>query len=199
MALWITADWHIGETRLETLQRPFKSMDDHIDVLVDRFNSVVSPNDEVVVAGDVIYRDAPKSMLENVSRFNGKKTLVRGNHDRGYTDDELLRYFDKVIGEGDGITLNACGIECWVTHYPSQSRPDLFNLVGHVHSAWKYQLNMLNIGVDVNHFYPININKIPFHYDAICKYYDGDIWIAYSELNSQFFGKRGKNSFYFQK
>lgn len=199
MSLWITSDWHIGETRFEVLQRPFNTPEDHINTLVDRFNSVVGPKDEVLVVGDVVYKDAPKEMLSHVERFHGKKTLIRGNHDRGYTNEEFSQYFDKIIEEGDGIAINAYGVDCWVTHYPSQSRSDLFNLVGHVHGAWKYQLNMLNVGVDVNHFYPLSSTKIPFHYDAVCKYYDGDIWIAYSELNSQFYGKRGKNTFYFQK
>lgn len=198
MSLWLTADWHLGETRLEMLQRPFKSTDEHIDVLVERFNSVVGKDDEVLMVGDVVYKNAPKSYLEHVSRFNGKKTLIRGNHDRGYTNEEFLRYFDAVIDEGDGMKINACGIDCWVTHYPSRGAANLFNLVGHIHSAWKYQLNMFNVGVDVNHFYPVSAELIPFHFNSICKYYDGDVWVAYSNINLQFCGKRGKEGFYFQ-
>lgn len=199
MALWLTADWHLGEDRFEIMQRPFKSVDDHINLLVERHNSVVGPDDEVLVVGDVVYQNADKTYLECVSAFNGKKTLIRGNHDRKFSESELLRHFHQIIEEGDGLAIDACGVSCWVTHYPSQGRPDLFNLVGHVHGAWKYQLNMFNVGVDANHFYPTPASRVPFHFKAVCDYYDGDTWIAYDTRNSQFRGVRGKNTFYFQR
>lgn len=199
MALWFTADWHLGETRFEIMQRPFKSVDNHINTLVERHNSLVGPDDEVLVVGDAVYQNADNKYLEYIDRFNGRKTLIRGNHDRKFSLLELYCYFDNVVEEGDGLAVDACGINCWVTHYPSQGRPDLFNLVGHVHGAWKYQLNMFNVGVDANHFYPTPAERIPFHFDAVVKYYDGDIWIANDERNSQYRESRGKKSFYFQK
>ena len=57
---------------------------------------------------------------------------------------------------------------------------------------------MFNVGVDVNHFRPVNVTSISFHFNAISKFYDDDVWIAYNEINSQFIGKRGKKGSYFR-
>jgi hypothetical protein len=35
--------------------------------------------------------------------FNGKKTLVRGNHDRVFSDDDLKPYFHTIIPDGGGF------------------------------------------------------------------------------------------------
>ena len=90
------------------------------------------------------------------------------------------------------------GVPCYITHYPTQGVANAFNLVGHIHAAWKYQLNMLNIGVDVHHFCPVDIESIPFHKTAVEKYYDDDVWVAYHNINTQYQGKRGKAGSYFQ-
>jgi hypothetical protein len=68
-----------------------------------------------------------------------------------------------------------------------------------VHGAYKYQLNLLNVCVDVHHFRPVNLKTIPFHFKAICEYYDQDVWIAYNPINEIYKGIRGKNSSYYSK
>lgn len=199
MATWLTADWHLGEDRFELMGRPFKSVEEHIDVLVDRHNSVVNEDDELIVIGDAVYQKAPQ-YIEHVKRFKAaRKTLIRGNHDRVFDDETLSKYFDIVISEGEGLAAQFQGISCWLTHYPSQGKSDLFNLVGHIHATWKYQLNMFNVGVDVNHFYPVSGDKISFHFDAVTRFYDADVWIAYSNLNAPYHGLRGKQTTYFTR
>ena len=98
MARWITADWHLGEDRFDLMGRPFRTIDEHIDTLVVNHNNLVYPDDEVFVIGDVCYQKRPE-YLSRVAMFHGKKTLVRGNHDRVIEDKEFLEYFDKVIPE----------------------------------------------------------------------------------------------------
>jgi calcineurin-like phosphoesterase family protein len=199
MATFLTADWHLGEDRLEILQRPFDSALHMIDSLVERHNSIVMPDDEVIVVGDVLYQNAPKYCLDHVGKFNGRKTLIRGNHDRHLSDEELQPYFERIIPDGGGIELEVDGIPCYATHYPTQGKVDRFNLVGHIHMTWKHQLNMLNVGVDVHHFYPLPLDKVPFHFTAINEYYDEDVWVAYREVNKDYRGIRGKPGRYFQE
>jgi calcineurin-like phosphoesterase family protein len=196
------ADWHLGETRMEILQRPFKDQRHHIEELLRLHNDIVAPEDMVIVAGDVCYQKTPE-FLPEVGRFNGKKVLIRGNHDRPISDDDFGKYFDEIQPDGGGISplshpeLIVEGIPCYVTHYPTQGESDLFNLVGHIHSIFKYQLNMFNVGVDTNHFLPVDLATIPFHFKAICEFYDEDAWAAYHSINEQYKGKRGKKGRYF--
>ncbi len=197
MTRWITADWHLGEDRMQIMQRPFVNTVEMIDTLRERHNALVSKDDEVYVVGDAVYQKVPH-YLSIISRFNGKKILIRGNHDRVFTDEQLKPYFVDVIDEGEGIYLDVGGIPCYLTHYPSTARKDAFNLVGHIHGAWKYQLNMLNVGVDANHFTPHNLDEaVPFYYKAVSEFYDDDVWSAYQEVNSQYVAIRGKKGVYF--
>ncbi len=196
MNTFITADYHLGEDRFKILQRPFTSTKEMVDRLVFEHNQMVKPDDKVIIVGDLVYKERPE-YLKEIARFNGKKTLIRGNHDAPLSDDDLSKYFDRVVKDGGGIKLNVEGIPCFLTHYPTQSRKDRFNLVGHIHSGWKVQLNMLNIGVDCWHFRPVPLSDVAFYFNAIKNYYDADMWVAYHKANKAFVGKRGAKGRYF--
>jgi len=157
--------------------RPFTDVQHHIDTLIHNHNMLVCPGDRVIMVGDVCYQKAPE-YLHYIERFNGVKTLLRGNHDKVFTSEQLYPYFENIYPEGMGFYQKVGDIPCYITHYPTEGVKDAFNLVGHIHAAWKYQLNMLNIGVDVHHFRPVDLETIPFHFKAITDYYDNDVWVG---------------------
>lgn len=196
MQQWISSDYHLGEDRMEIMGRPFASGMECVEAMIANHNSVVAPDDEVIVVGDVCYQKHPE-FLPHIARFNGKKTLIRGNHDRVFSDSELAPYFQVIIPDGDGMSIQIGQLRCWVTHYPTRGHSNEFNLVGHIHSAWKLQKNMLNVGVDVNHYYPMNLAKVPFYLKAICEFYDEDVWVGYNDINASWKDKRGKPGSYF--
>lgn len=193
------SDWHLGEDRFEVMQRPFRTIHEAIETQITRHNELVKPEDWVYFLGDALYQNTPNPEvhLQQIERFNGRKILVRGNHDRPFTDEQFSPYFEQIVPEGEGIELDVEGIPCYLTHYPILGRPDRFNLVGHIHAAWKLQLNSLNVGVDVHHFYPTNLKRIPFYLAAVTQFYDNDVWVCYQPLNESFKGIRGKQSTYF--
>jgi len=191
------ADWHIGDPRIEILGRPFSSSEEMLKTLIKNHNKVVEKNDVVIVIGDVCYKEAIDK-IDLISNFNGKKILIRGNHDVGLSDEVLKKYFIKVIPDGEGMELTCGGVECYATHYPTKGREDKFNIIGHVHGIWRYNLNMFNLGVDANHFCPVNLETIPKHLKAIKEFYDEDAWACYNKINTQFIGKRGRKGSYFK-
>ena len=199
---FIVSDWHCGEDRFEIMGRPFKTQQEHVDILLKNHNELVSPDDDVIVVGDVCYQKTPE-WLPYIAKFNGNKILIRGNHDRVFTDEQLKPYFSEIIPDGEGIIrqiedkTDNSRINVYITHYPSRGKENIFTLCGHIHSAFKYQLNMMNIGVDVHHFRPVNMDTIPKHLKAICEYYDEDVWVAYNKINSDYVGLRGKKGSYF--
>lgn len=196
MKTWLTADWHLGETRFDLMMRPFSQAQEMVDTLVRMHNAVVAPTDRVFVVGDAVYQKAPE-FLPQVARFNGVKTLLRGNHDRVFSDTDLKPYFETIVPEGRGLEFDIGSLPCYLIHYPTSGRSDRFNLVGHVHGAWKFQLNALNVGVDTNHFVPYNVDEVPMIFEAISKYYDEDVWAAYHDSNASQHGLRGKKGRYF--
>ena len=192
-----TADLHFGETRLDILGRPFRDQMDMVEQLINSYNSVVGINDDVYIIGDVCYQKTPE-FLKYVERLNGNKILIRGNHEKVFTDEQLKPYFSRIIEDGGGVDIDIKGIQCYMTHYPTMGKINKFNLVGHIHSAWKYQLNMFNIGIDANHFLPVDLDTIPFHLNAITNFYDEDVWVAYKAVNMLYIQKRGVKNTYFK-
>ncbi len=191
MKTWITSDWHLGETRMAIMGRPFESANEMVETLITNHNKLVAPGDTVYVNGDVCYDKAPE-FLSHVARFNGNKILIRGNHDRVFFDYQLEPYFVQIIEEGGGLFHTVDNIRTYITHYPTRGYRNIFNLVGHIHGAWKIQFNMLNVGVDVHHFRPINMEIIPAHMNSLYNFYDDDAWIAYNDINAAYQGIRGK-------
>lgn len=214
--LFLTSDHHFGDERQSLMHRPFADAAENYEAMRDRHNEVVRPQDLVIFNGDIVSLLAkPKEeWLDAISAFNGRLWLVRGNHDINWTVDELNPYFEKIIPHGDGIELDVSvkeirklpkrlsnikplpvdleTLHLYITHYPTQSRVDRFNIVGHIHEAWRYQKNMLNVGVDVNHFYPFHIHEVAFYLNAINEFYDDDVWVANHKANLPYADRRGK-------
>jgi calcineurin-like phosphoesterase family protein len=79
---FFTADHHFGHARIiELCDRPFSSIEEMNETLIDKWNAVVKPGDTVWHLGDVAMGPITQS-LSLISRLNGHKYLVPGNHDR---------------------------------------------------------------------------------------------------------------------
>jgi calcineurin-like phosphoesterase family protein len=84
MKYWFTSDTHFGHARIiELCGRPFRDVQHMNETLVENWNAVVAPDDHVFHLGDVALGDIEDS-LSNISRLNGVKHLVTGNHDRNF-------------------------------------------------------------------------------------------------------------------
>lgn len=196
--IWFSGDHHLGENRFHLLKRPFNSRDEMVGKLIHYHNHLVSDDDTTYFLGDVCWNKS-LDYLKYVGSCTGKKILLRGNHDRELTDSELLKYFDKVYPEGETVRIEVNGVEYALNHYPSLGVPDAFNLVGHIHSAWRVQLNMMNVGVDANNFRPVSAEEVEFYRKAIFDVYDEDVWVAYQDFNASFKEERGKPGSYFER
>jgi calcineurin-like phosphoesterase family protein len=83
---FVISDTHFGHTNSwEKFKlpngdplRPFTSTEEMDETMVERWNAVVRPQDTVYHLGDVVIN---RKSLHHVKRLNGKKRLVRGNHD----------------------------------------------------------------------------------------------------------------------
>lgn len=75
--------------------RPFTSTEEMDETMVERWNAVVRPQDTVYHLGDVVIN---KKSLHHVKRLNGKKRLVRGNHDIFKDADYRNVGFESIYG-----------------------------------------------------------------------------------------------------
>jgi calcineurin-like phosphoesterase family protein len=95
--VFLVSDTHFGHTGVckfmrsdgVTKLRPFTDPDEMDEEMVKRWNERVKPNDKVYHLGDVVIN---RKALKVMSRLNGDKVLIRGNHDI-FRDDEYRLYF----------------------------------------------------------------------------------------------------------
>jgi calcineurin-like phosphoesterase family protein len=84
---FVISDTHFGHTNSWekfkladgcTPLRPFTSTEEMDETMIERWNAKVKPQDTVYHLGDVVIN---QKSLHLVKRLNGRKILIRGNHD----------------------------------------------------------------------------------------------------------------------
>jgi calcineurin-like phosphoesterase family protein len=187
--LFFTADLHLGHVNITKFRtypggKPFESLQEHNDWIIDRWNQVVSPRDVVIVVGDFImgHKDQTLALRDSL---NGSIWLVPGNHDGPWSGNPspaarqrwLTKYTDHRIFVGPERTsftnlAGTSGVD--VCHFPYESDPrheDRYAdhlavdsghvlLHGHVHDAWKIRGRQINVGVDAWNGYPVDSEAI---------------------------------------
>ena len=100
---FLISDTHFGHTSTWekfTLEdgsplRPFTSTEEMDEAMVDNWNKTVRPQDTVYHLGDVVIA---RRHLETVKRLNGRKILIRGNHDIYKDKDYYGAGFEQIHG-----------------------------------------------------------------------------------------------------
>lgn len=100
---FVISDTHFGHTNSwEKFKladgsplRPFSSTEEMDETMIERWNAKVSPQDTVYHLGDVVIN---KKSLPLVKRLNGRKILVRGNHDIFNDNDYRDVGFEQLLG-----------------------------------------------------------------------------------------------------
>ena len=133
--------------------RDFKCYEDLEAEIIYKHNSVVKPHDRVYFLGDVAIK---KASLSKVSEMNGRKVLIKGNHDI-FKIKEYLTYFEDI---------RACRVfkNLILTHIPINeeclSRFKL-NIHGHTHANHLPQTEKYkNVCLEETKYYPNNLTKI---------------------------------------
>lgn len=93
--IWVVSDTHFGHANiLKYCDRPFASVAEMNEAMIDNWNSVVKDNDIVYHLGDVFMSREGKVL----DRLKGRKRLILGNHDADPSRDDYLRtHFQKVM------------------------------------------------------------------------------------------------------
>ena len=160
MSVYFTADNHFGHSGARGLyRRPFASVAEMDQAMIDRWNSVVQPEDEIWHLGDFAVRQSSERVDHLLGTLHGSKHLVAGNNDDAAVTgcngwQSLQQYAELVI---DDIRLVLC-------HYPFRTWRDMgkgaINLHGHSHGRLKPQPRQYDVGVDVWDFRPVRLEEV---------------------------------------
>ncbi len=141
-------------------------MNEHI---IAAHNTVVKPDDDVYVLGDLMLGDSEKG-IECIKRMNGKLHIVWGNHD---TDSRKNKYaaLPNVVESNHVIVLKYKKHHFYMSHYPTltgnlekESLTQMtLNLFGHTHQKTNFHMDMpfmYHVGVDSHKCFPVNLDDV---------------------------------------
>lgn len=157
--IWFTSDTHFGHGNIiKFCNRPFSSVEEMDEVLIERWNARVKPNDTVWHLGDFSFYKSYEKLNEVFNRLNGNKYLVCGNHDY----DNAKRLFWEKVTPLEELMFGKQTLVLF--HYPMvawhRSWHGSIHLHGHTHSALKGNNQRLDVGVDCWNYQPINFEEI---------------------------------------
>jgi len=160
---YFIADPHFGHNNIITfkdnegkLTRPFKTIEEMDDLIIENINKVIRVMDKLYILGDVAMN---RRHLKTLERINTKKLiLIRGNHDIFQLKD-YTSYFKDIRAI---IVMPKHGI--FFTHIPvhTQQMQGRFNLNvhGHLHQNDLNDKNYFNIDPERIGYMPISLEEI---------------------------------------
>lgn len=166
MNVFFTSDQHFGHANIiRFCNRPFESVEHMDEVIIANHNKRVGPEDWVFMLGDFAYRSKNQASYY-FNRLNGKKVLIKGNHDKR----PVLKLEWKSIH--DVLYLRTQTLpgyhgpkrEIFLSHYPHRSWNKSFHgvghLFGHTHGKLAPHLKSFDIGVDCHDFCPLSLEEV---------------------------------------
>jgi calcineurin-like phosphoesterase family protein len=119
MTTWIGSDFHFGHNNImkfcpET-RGHFRDINHMHDEMIRMWNETVMPEDTVYMLGDIAFMAA--SHAANILRsLNGRKILIKGNHDsKTVKDKSFAACFDEIH---DYLEIRYDGHHVVMFHYP---------------------------------------------------------------------------------
>jgi len=181
---WVISDTHFGHANILNFKdndgrptRPFSSVEEMNETMVENWNSVVRPNDNVYHLGDVFF-GSKDSFKELWPRLNGRKTLILGNHDNAYF---LSGKYERKTKKGktieekyfrDILLFKQFGrfILSHTPLHPSTfqerhrcGRENMINIHGHIHQNPSPEGPYKCVSVEQTNYTPVDIFEINDH------------------------------------
>lgn len=179
--IWFTSDQHYDHKKIieyEKEHRPFATVEEMNEKLIENHNSLIKKNDTVYHLGDFCFS---RESIWIAKKLNGKHRLIMGNHDC-YPTELYLNCFEKLHGA-------KFWEDCIMTHIPVHElclvSRSLVNLHGHLHGkkvmiGAKYidtgvtsiatpDLNYKCVSVEQNNLFPIHADIIRDYVKRVLK------------------------------
>ena len=153
--IWFISDPHFGHANIiKYCNRPFANTQEMDAVMIERWNSVVKPQDHIYCGGDFtmnqldLHRVAPQ--------LYGHKRLILGNHDNSAPMRDYCKYFEKIL-------MWRLFKPIIFTHVPIHR--DNFgkaqvNVHGHIHEKPSPAGPYINMCVEVRNYTPVHLDML---------------------------------------
>lgn len=164
MNVFFCADTHFDHKGiLKHCNRPFSSVEEMNEAIINNWNSVVKKNDKIYHLGDFMLSTKYE---EFVKRLNGEITLILGNHDHSQVARRVLegRVCNTFVFKLNKhiIFLSHYAHRVWYnSHYGSG------HLFGHSHGKLAPFGKSFDIGVDCNNFTPVSYEDVRLKFNSL--------------------------------
>lgn len=176
--VFVTSDEHHGHRNAllgwgnKVKARPFGSLEEMTEGLIERHNAKVKSGDLVYHLGDMFWRTfGTEAAIGVMKRLNGQHFYIYGNHDEvfeGRHGEDLQNQFiwcrtrEKIKpadGPRDGIVLDHFAGRVW-----HQSHKGAWQLYGHSHGDLPDDPNLLSMDVGVDapgiNYEPVSVEEV---------------------------------------
>ena len=167
--IYFTYDHHFRHANIiKFCNRPFNDVEEMNEVLIERWNEKIKPEDEVYHLGDFGRTKDNKLIADVLDRLNGMKYLIVGNHEgvalnnriffKWIKDYHELKVKDSECDSGmQRIILFHYAMRVWRGDFRGT-----WHLYGHSHgnSPNLEDRLLFDIGVDCHNFYPLSYDEV---------------------------------------
>lgn len=164
---YIISDTHFGHKstlKFDTNPRPFTSVEEMNQVMIQNWNSVVRPEDTVYHLGDFAYK-CSSGMIRSIFRqLNGEIILVKGNHDGNVLKvNKTENRFKSVEG---WLSFEYNGWKYFLCHFPvfgwHHKEKGAIQIHGHMHGMPTFtHPRKLDVSVEAINYIPILLDTVP--------------------------------------
>jgi len=167
--IFFCADSHFGHANiLKYSKRPFSSVGDMDEALINNWNNLVKPNDTVYHLGDFAF--LPYFNIKQIAnRLNGTKHLILGNHDKEIIRNKsdllnsktfaTIQNYYELRHNNETICLFHYGQRVW-----NKSHHGSIHLFGHSHGSLPPFGRSVDVGVDckeiTEEYRPISFDEV---------------------------------------
>jgi len=167
---WLFSDPHFDHENITRYcDRPFRSVSEMNNVILDNWRRCIADDDLVFFLGDMCFGRGARSARWWLSQLSGRKVYIKGSHDKGIRPTSVLG--DGVVSIGLSAIIVTDTLSVLVVHEPSP----LFIpywwrgwvVHGHVHNnkPYIYKRRFLaggrvNVSADVIEFAPVALRKV---------------------------------------
>lgn len=164
--IWMVSDTHFYHANIiKHCNRPFKDVDEMNSCLIKNWNYRIDVGDEVFFLGDFSFNSVPLFKSEYIlNQLNGKKFLIKGNHDEHKFANSLIWK-----NSCDIMEVKTDKLSFILSHYPQDSWHKQFrgsyHFHGHTHNNpnnfhySSFKMKRLDVGVDNSNYHPISIQE----------------------------------------
>ena len=160
--IFFISDTHFSHHNIiKYCYRPFSSIKEMDETIIENWNNTVKAGDLVYHLGDFAFVKTADDLEKITKRLNGNIYLILGNHDR-----QIIKSSNKFVWKRDYARIKVGSQKIILSHYAFRvwdcKHHGSYHLYGHSHGTLPDDEGSysIDVGVDAQNFTPISFEQV---------------------------------------